>query len=152
MCVWVVRVGVGCVWAVCVVCVCVVCMCGVCLIVCVCGVCVGCVCMCVVCLIVWCRLRPQLCCIATEHMNTLCTVQCNSTVSGGIIVTGLSQSTRIKSCRIATPSTTNPAWIDLGSNPCFRGETPATSCRHHVWGSEGLRVLTLALGAGEWFS
>ena len=93
----------------------------VCLIVCACGMCVCCVCV-SVCGVEWGpsgSISPQNKWIYFE--------QNNSTVSGGITVTRLIQSTRIKSFRNAIPPTKNIVWIDLGSNPCLRGENPATS-------------------------
>jgi hypothetical protein len=41
------------------------------------------------------------------------------------------RSTREKTCPSATLSTTNPTWIDPGSNPGLRGERPATNRLSH---------------------
>ena len=89
---------------------------------CVCGVCL------IVCAVDW---APS--CAVSPHNKWINYGQNNSTVSAGIIFTGLNQITRIKSCRNATPSTTNPAWIDLGTNQCLGGETRATSSPHRVF-------------------
>jgi hypothetical protein len=51
---------------------------------------------------------------------------------GGMILTGEDGRTRRKTCSNATLSTTNPTWIDLGANPCLRGEKPATNCLSHA--------------------
>jgi hypothetical protein len=40
--------------------------------------------------------------------------------------------TRRKTCPSATLSTTNSAWTDPGTNPCLRGERPATNRQNHV--------------------
>jgi hypothetical protein len=42
-------------------------------------------------------------------------------------LTGENRSTRGKTCPSATLSTTNPTWIDLGSNPGLRCERPTTN-------------------------
>jgi hypothetical protein len=41
------------------------------------------------------------------------------------------RSTREKTCPIATLSTTNPTWTDLGTNPGLRGMRPATDGLSH---------------------
>jgi hypothetical protein len=46
-------------------------------------------------------------------------------------LTGENRSTRRKTCPNATLSTTNPTWIDPGSNPDLRGERPATNRLSH---------------------
>jgi hypothetical protein len=40
----------------------------------------------------------------------------------GMILTGENQRTWRKNCPCATLSTTNPTWIDPGTNPELRGE------------------------------
>ena len=40
-------------------------------------------------------------------------------------LTGKTRSTRGKTCPSVTLSTTNPTWMDPGSNPGLRGERPA---------------------------
>ena len=45
--------------------------------------------------------------------------------------TGENQSTRGKTHPSATLSTTNPTWIDLGSNPSLRGGRPGTNRLSH---------------------
>jgi hypothetical protein len=47
------------------------------------------------------------------------------------ILTGENRRTRRKICPSATLSTTNPTWIDLGANPVFRGDRPATNDLSH---------------------
>jgi hypothetical protein len=46
-------------------------------------------------------------------------------------LTGENRSTRRKTCPSATLSTTNPTWIDPGSNPGLSGERPATNRLSH---------------------
>jgi hypothetical protein len=46
-------------------------------------------------------------------------------------MTGENRRTRRKTCPSATLSTTNPTWIDPGSNPGLRGERPATNDLSH---------------------
>jgi hypothetical protein len=46
-------------------------------------------------------------------------------------LTGENRSTGGKTCPSATLSTTNPTWTDRGSNPCLRGERPATNRLSH---------------------
>jgi hypothetical protein len=46
-------------------------------------------------------------------------------------LTGENQSTRGKTCPDATLSTTNPTWIDPGSNSGLRGGRPATNRLSH---------------------
>jgi hypothetical protein len=46
-------------------------------------------------------------------------------------LTGETRSTRGKPCPSATLSATNPTWTDPGSNPCLRGERPATKRLSH---------------------
>jgi hypothetical protein len=46
-------------------------------------------------------------------------------------LTGENRSTRGKTCPSATLSTTNPTWIDPGSNPGLRGERPGTNRLSH---------------------
>jgi hypothetical protein len=41
------------------------------------------------------------------------------------------RSTRGRTCPSATLSTINPTWIDPGSNPCLRGDRPATNRLSH---------------------
>jgi hypothetical protein len=50
---------------------------------------------------------------------------------GGMILTGENRRTRRKTCPSATLSTTNPTWIDPGSNPGLRGERPVTNDLSH---------------------
>jgi hypothetical protein len=49
---------------------------------------------------------------------------------GGMILTGETEELR-KTCPSATLSTTNPTWIDPGSNPGLCGERPATNRLSH---------------------
>jgi hypothetical protein len=58
---------------------------------------------------------------------------------GGMILTGENRRTPRKTCPSATLSTTNLTWIDLGANPCLRGEMPATNDLSH--GTVTLRQL-----------
>jgi hypothetical protein len=51
-------------------------------------------------------------------------------------LTGENRSTRVKTCPIATLSTTNPAWTDKGSNPGLRGERPPTNRLSHGTANE----------------
>jgi hypothetical protein len=46
-------------------------------------------------------------------------------------LTGENRSTRGKTCPSATLSTTNPTWIELGSNPGLRGGRPAANLLSH---------------------
>jgi hypothetical protein len=46
-------------------------------------------------------------------------------------LTGKNRSTRGKICPSATLSTTNPTWIEPGSNPVLRRERPATNRLNH---------------------
>jgi hypothetical protein len=46
-------------------------------------------------------------------------------------MTGENRRTRRNTCPSATLSTTNPTWIDLGTNPGLRGERPATNDLSH---------------------
>jgi hypothetical protein len=50
---------------------------------------------------------------------------------GGMIFTGQNRRTRRKTCPSATLSTTNPTWIDLGTNPGLRGDRPVTDDLSH---------------------
>jgi hypothetical protein len=50
---------------------------------------------------------------------------------GGMILTGENRRTRRKTCPSATLSTTNPTWIDPGTNPGLRGERRATDDLSH---------------------
>jgi hypothetical protein len=47
------------------------------------------------------------------------------------ILTRENRRIRRKTCPSATPSTTNPAWIDPGVKPGFRGDRPATNDLSH---------------------
>jgi hypothetical protein len=51
--------------------------------------------------------------------------------NGGMILTGENQRIRRKTCPSATLSTTNPTWIDSGSNLSLRGERLATNDLSH---------------------
>jgi hypothetical protein len=54
-------------------------------------------------------------------------------------LTGENRSTRGgKTCPSATLTTTNPTWIDPGSNPGLRGERPATNRPSHGTATPGL--------------
>jgi hypothetical protein len=46
-------------------------------------------------------------------------------------LTGKNRNTGEETCTSAILSTTNPTWTDLGSNPCLRGERPATTRLGH---------------------
>jgi hypothetical protein len=59
-------------------------------------------------------------------------------------LTGENRRTRGKTCPIATLSTTNPTWTDLGSNPSLRGERPAANRQSH---GTALRVVTFTTRA-----
>jgi hypothetical protein len=48
-----------------------------------------------------------------------------------MILTGENRSTGRKTCAIATLSTTNPTWTDMGSNPGLRGERLPTDRLSH---------------------
>jgi hypothetical protein len=50
---------------------------------------------------------------------------------GGIIFTGENRRTLRKTCPIATLSTTNPTWTDLGAKTGLRGERQATDRLSH---------------------
>jgi hypothetical protein len=50
---------------------------------------------------------------------------------GGMILTGENRRTRRKTCPSATLSTTNPIWIDPGTNPGLHGERPASNRLNH---------------------
>jgi hypothetical protein len=50
---------------------------------------------------------------------------------GGMILTGENRRTRRKTCPSVTLSTTNPTWIDPGTNPGFCGDRPATNDLNH---------------------
>jgi hypothetical protein len=50
---------------------------------------------------------------------------------GGMILTGEKRRTLRKTCPSATLPTTNPTWIDPGTNPGLRGERPATNDLSH---------------------
>jgi hypothetical protein len=58
----------------------------------------------------------------------------------GIILTGESRRTRRKPFPSASLPTTNPTWTDLGANPGFRGERPATNHPSH---GTALRIFIL---------
>jgi hypothetical protein len=60
-----------------------------------------------------------------------------------MILTGKIRSTRGKTCPSATLSTTNPTWTDPESNPCLRGERPATNRLNH--GTATHRILRSVL-------
>jgi hypothetical protein len=49
----------------------------------------------------------------------------------GVKLTGENRSTREKTCPSSSLSTTNPTWIDPGSNLGLRGERPATNRLSH---------------------
>jgi hypothetical protein len=55
-------------------------------------------------------------------------------------LTGENRSTRGKTCPSATLSTTNPTWIDPGSNPSLRGEKLAANRLSHGTACEQLTL------------
>jgi hypothetical protein len=67
--------------------------------------------------------RPKRGCILMLH----CPDDMSLESDGGMILTGENRRTRRKTCPSTILSTTKPTWIDPGTNPCLRGERPATN-------------------------
>jgi hypothetical protein len=68
-----------------------------------------------------------------------------------MILTLGNRRTRRKTCPIATLSTKNPTWTDLGANPGLSGDRPATNRQIHGMAQAG--VLTTRTGTLKrfWF-
>jgi hypothetical protein len=63
---------------------------------------------------------------------------------GGMILTGEIEELR-ETCPIATSSTTNPTWTDLGVNPGLHSYRPATNHLSHGMAWSSINVTTLLL-------